>query len=35
MKEKYYSLYKNDTWELVSRPLNQQVLKGKWIYKLK
>lgn len=35
IKEEWYSLHKNNTWELVSWPLKQQVLRGKWTYKLK
>ena len=33
MKEEYYSLQKNETWELVNLPLGRKLVKWKWISK--
>lgn len=35
MQAKYNSLIKNETWELISLPENQQVITGRWCFKLK
>lgn len=35
MKKEHNSLLKNETWKVVSRPSNTQVLRGKWVYKIK
>ncbi|KAH9696545.1 retrovirus-related pol polyprotein from transposon RE2 [Citrus sinensis] len=35
MKEEYDALIKNDTWILVPRQANQQVVENKWIYRIK
>ena len=35
MKEKYISLQKNDTWELVNLPPRRKLVKCKWVYKNK
>ena len=35
MQEEYNALVENHTWDTVSVPDNQKVLKGKWVYKLK
>lgn len=35
MKEEYESLIKNNTWELVERPVNQKIVDNKWVYRVK
>lgn len=35
MKREQRSLIKNDVWELVNIPVNQKVLTGRWVFKLK
>lgn len=35
MKEEYDSLLKNETWELVERPLGEKIVDNKWVYKVK
>lgn len=35
MDEKFHSLMKNHTWDLVNRPLKQKVVSWKWIFKRK
>ena len=35
MKEKFYALSKNHTWDLVTLPLGKSVVGCKWIYKIK
>ena len=35
MTEEYWSIIKNDVWEVVPRPKNKDVVSSKWIYKIK
>ncbi|CAH2091010.1 unnamed protein product [Euphydryas editha] len=35
MKEEYNSLIKNGAWTLVDRPFNRNVIKSKWVFKVK
>ena len=35
MKEEIHMIEKNQTWELVKRPLNKNIVGVKWIYRLK
>lgn len=35
MKEEFDSLIQNETWELVSRPLNECVVTNRWVFKRK
>jgi hypothetical protein len=35
MNSEYNSLMKNNVWEIVDRPENENILKCKWIYKIK
>jgi hypothetical protein len=35
MNEKLYQIEKNQTWELVPRPKNKNVVGRKWIFKKK
>lgn len=35
MGEEFNSLIKNDTWELVNRPLNTSIVDNKWVFKIK
>ena len=35
MMEEYYSIMKNDMWEIVSRPEEKSDLNYRWIYKIK
>ena len=35
MQAEYDSLMDNNTWTLVNEPEDQQVLLGKWVYKVK
>lgn len=35
MQEEYDSLLRNNTWELVDRPIGQKVIDNKWVFKLK
>ncbi|KAI0990985.1 hypothetical protein K3495_g17202, partial [Podosphaera aphanis] len=35
MEDELRSLQQNKTWEIVNRPENRRVLRGKWVYKLK
>ena len=35
MKPEYDSRIDNNTWTLVDEPEDQQVLPGKWVYKVK
>ena len=35
MQTEYHSLMDNNTWTLVNEPEDQQVLPGKWVYKVK
>jgi hypothetical protein len=35
MTEEYYSIIKNDVWEIVPRPKSKDVVSSKWIYKIK
>ena len=35
MKEEYYSLQKNETWELVNLPPGRKLVKCKWVFKTK
>lgn len=35
MREEYDSLIKNDTWTLVQRPPNRNIVDNRWVYKIK
>ncbi|KAD3338048.1 hypothetical protein E3N88_33569 [Mikania micrantha] len=35
MNEEMRSLYQNETWRLVDKPINQKLVDCKWVYKLK
>jgi hypothetical protein len=35
MKEKIQMIEKNNTWELVDRPKDREVIGVKWVYKTK
>lgn len=35
MRSKINSLHKNETWELVDKPLNKGIIPCKWVYKRK
>lgn len=35
IKEEIDSLIKNNTWELIDRPLDQKIVDNKWVYKVK
>lgn len=35
MNNEYESLVKNNTWVLVNRPENQQIIDNKWVFKIK
>lgn len=35
MKDEYESLIKNDTWKLVNRPKNRNVIDNRWVYRIK
>ena len=35
MIEEYYSIMKNDDWDVVPRPKGKYVVTYKWIYKIK
>ena len=35
MKEELNALKRNETWELVERPKDGNVIGSKWVYKLK
>jgi hypothetical protein len=35
MREEYESLIKNGVWKLVDRPSNKNMVKCKWVYKVK
>ena len=35
MKEKYYSLMKNHTWDFVPLPKGQKLVRCKWVYRTK
>jgi len=35
MKNEIQSLKNNNMWDIVNMPLNQHVLKGRWVYKVK
>lgn len=35
MKDEYTALVNNDTWRLVQRPLNRNVIDNRWVYKIK
>jgi hypothetical protein len=35
MDEEFDQIYKNDTWELVPRPKDKNVISTKWVYKNK
>ena len=35
MQVEYDSLMDNNTWTLIDEPEHQQVLPGKWVYKVK
>jgi hypothetical protein len=34
MMEEYWSIMKNDVWDIVLRPKGKSVLTSKWIYKI-
>jgi hypothetical protein len=35
MVEEYFSVMKNDVWDIVPRPEGKSVVISKWIYKIK
>jgi hypothetical protein len=35
MTKEYYSIMKNDVWDIVLRPEGKSVVTSKWIYKIK
>ena len=35
MKEELESLHKNQTWELVEKPVDQKIVSCKWIFRKK
>ena len=35
MQDKYDALVHNDTWSLVPKETNQQVVDNKWVYRIK
>ena len=35
MKEELYHIVKNETWELVSRPKDKNVIGTKWVFRNK
>ena len=35
MKDEYHSLLENETWTLVDRPVDSNVVKSKWVFKRK
>ena len=35
MEEELKMIYKNETWKLVDRPCNKNVIGVKWVFKLK
>jgi len=35
MQEEYYSIMKNDVWEVVLRPKGKSMITSKWLYKVK
>ena len=35
MVEEYYSIMRNEVWEVVSRPEGKLVVTSRWIYKVK
>ena len=35
MKSEMSSLYRNDTWELVPRPVNKNIVGSRWVFKVK
>jgi hypothetical protein len=35
MDEELYHMYKNDTWEMVPRPRNKNVITTKWVFRNK
>jgi hypothetical protein len=35
MTKEYQSIIKNDVWEVVPKPKNEDVVSSKWIYKIK
>jgi hypothetical protein len=35
MESELQALHKNDTWTLCPRPLNKNIIKNKWVFKLK
>ncbi len=35
MNKEYHSLMENETWTLTDTPVDQKVITGRWVYKLK
>jgi hypothetical protein len=35
MKSELQALHENDTWSLCPQPLNRNIIKNKWVFKLK
>jgi hypothetical protein len=35
MESELQALHENDTWTLCPRPLNKNIIKNKWVFKLK
>jgi hypothetical protein len=34
MSEEFFALHKNNTWDLVPRPLGASIVTGKWVFTL-
>lgn len=35
MEEELWALYQNNTWDLIPRPANINIIRSKWVYKIK
>lgn len=35
MKEEYDALLRNGTWNLVNKPIDRNIIRGKWVFKIK